>query len=98
MSAVGKLLILSGTLWLLAIALIIYVWIMHARQQAILRYIAGRLTKIEQILSPKKPTPTANKTGNEPTPKTVITINKNEPLSKYEKVTLPDNIDINFVD
>ena len=96
MSAVEKLLILSGTLWLVAIALAIYVWIMHARQRAILHYIAGRLAKIEQALTPPKPS--ARKSSDEASPKTVITINKNEPLSKYEKVTLPDNIDINFVD
>ena len=94
MSAIGKLIILSGAIWLIAIAAIVYACILQARQRAILRYIAARLTKIEQLLTPQKPAqPSAEKPQ-----KTVITINKNEPLSKYEKVTLPDNIDINFVD
>ena len=109
MSVMEKLLILSGTLWLSAIAFIAYAWILQARQRTILRYIASRLTKIEQMLATeethqktvatKTVRPISSKeTNEEPAPNPIITINKNEPLSKYENVTLPDNIDINFVD
>ena len=102
MSTMEKLMILSGTLWLCALAFIIYAWILQARQQAILRYIATRLRRIEQLLQPPVPseTPSTNPQPKKNTakPETRITIDKNEPLSKYETVTLPDEIDINFVD
>ena len=90
MSFAEKIMILSGTLWLTALAFIVYAWMTQMRQRAILRYIARRLDGIEQALKPAKTLPRATETQ--------ITIDKNEPLSKYETVTLPDEIDINFVD
>lgn len=104
MSFTLKLLILSGVLWISAISFIIYAWRSHARQQLILRYLAHRLTKIESLLTQIAPPPkkeeasTSEKSAEAPHPETIITIDKNEPLSKYETVNLPDEIDINFVD
>ena len=102
MSITEKLMILSGTLWVCALVFIIYAWILQARQQAVLRYIAARLRRIEQLIQPTIPaeTPSSEPEPKKPTtkPETRITIDKNEPLSKYETVTLPDEIDINFVD
>lgn len=106
MNVLEKLLILSGTLWLSALAFIVYTWIMQVRQQAVLRYIAYRLAGIDKSLKGLTPAvklprasvePTAEK-PSAPTPETVIAIDKNEPLSKYETVSLPDEADINFVD
>ena len=100
MSVMEKMMILSGTLWIFAVAFIIYAWILQNRQQFLLRYIAGKLKHIESLLQPQQPQvpeslPSDKKNAN---PKTSITIDKNEPLSKYETVTLPDEININFVD
>ena len=101
MSVVGKIMILSGTLWIFAVAFIIYAWIIQKRQQLLLKYIAGRLKHIESLLQPApqspatEPAPSRKKNTK---PETSITIDKNEPLSKYETVTLPDEININFVD
>jgi len=101
MSVMGKIMILSGTLWIFAVAFIVYAWIIQRRQQFLLRYIAARLKRIESLLEPPpaaevSDTPSGNKKPLKP--KTSISIDKNEPLSKYETVTLPDEININFVD
>jgi len=104
MSFTLKLLIISGVLWLPAIGFIIYAWRSHARQQLVLRYLAQRLAKIETLLmhalppSLEKDTSSSKKSDETSHPETIITIDKNEPLSKYETVNLPDEIDINFVD
>jgi len=101
MSVMEKMMILSGTLWVFAVAFIIYAWIIQNRQQLLLKYIAGRLKHIESLLQPvpqpqtPEPVPSHKKTAK---PETSISIDKNEPLSKYETVTLPDEININFVD
>ena len=100
MSVMEKMMILSGTLWIFAVAFIIYAWIIQNRQQLLLKYIAGRLKRIENLLQPSdtpspKPASSPKKTAK---PETSISIDKNEPLSKYETVTLPDEISINFVD
>ena len=102
MSVMEKILILSGTLWLSAIAFIVYAWLVQVRQQQILRYIAGRLDAIEKKLSPKnivrEKSDSPSQQSVKPSPETMITIDKNEPISKYETVNLPDEININFVD
>ena len=105
MSFTLKLLILSGVLWLSAISFIIYAWISYSRQRLVLRYIANRLTKIEALLTHPIPTKKTEEVPHSssakeplPSPETIITIDKNEPLSKYETVNLPDEININFVD
>ena len=101
MSVMEKMMILSGTLWVFAVAFIIYAWITQNRQQLLLKYIAGRLKHIENMLQPPDP-PSSSKPTSSPKkaakPETSISIDKNEPLSKYETVTLPDEININFVD
>ncbi|MBQ7413101.1 MAG: hypothetical protein IJV07_02355 [Alphaproteobacteria bacterium] len=103
MSFMEKILVLSGTLWLSAVGFIVYAWIVQARQQQILRYIAERLAAIDKKLSPtteKRISSSASSAEQliKSTPETMITIDKNEPISKYETVNLPDEIDINFVD
>lgn len=107
MAYMTKLLLLSGVLWLSAILFIVYAWIIQSRQQMILRYIAKKLQFIEKnIKENNKGIKTVGvenlKASETPTtklpPETTIAIDKNEPLSKYETVTLPDAIDINFVD
>lgn len=98
-SVLDKILILSGTLWVVAVGFVIFSWILQARQQAVLRYIAVRLEALEKkVGQPVKRS--EEKPAGQPSlpPETTIAIAKDEPLSKYETVTLPDEIDINFVD
>jgi len=99
MSVMEKLIFLSGTLWLSAIAFIVYAWITQARQNAVLRYIARRLDSLEKRLKAPESDASQTQPPIKPNhPETSISIDKNEPLSKYETVTLPDEININFVD
>ena len=95
-----KIILLSATLWLSAIAFMAYTFIIEARFQKILKALYQKIDRLEKALTaPQVPTKTS--VGTPPkksTPETVIKIDKNEPLSKYETVTLPDEININFVD
>ncbi len=99
-SVVDKVLILAGTLWVVAVGFVIFSWVLQARQQMVLRYIAARLEALEKKIAESA----QHKIDSEPKkqsalpPETTIAIAKDEPLSKYEEVTLPDEIDINFVD
>ena len=101
-----KIILLSATLWLAAIAFIAYTFIVQARLQAIIKALFRKIDRLEKALTPpqKEPEtePVVHSVSKKPHPKkepeTTIKIDKNEPLSKYETVTLPDEININFVD
>jgi len=102
MTLTEKIILLSGTLWLSAIAFMAYTWILQARFQTILKALFRKIDHLEKMLVdsekiPQKSVPVAKKQGK-PHTETTIKIDKNEPLSKYETVTLPDEININFVD
>ena len=99
MSLTEQIFILIGTLWATIIAFIIYMWVLQNKQQLILRFIAQRLAEIEKHM----PKEEQKKDKQEAKPflkkqETVVTINKNEPMSKYETVNLPDEAEIKFVD
>lgn len=100
MTSLTHLIILSAVLWGLAVLFIVFAWTALYRQQTILRFIAHRLTTIERSLRQMQPAsqPRKARPSQSAAPETKITIDKNEPLSKYETVNLPDEIDINFVD
>ena len=97
-----KIILLSVTLWLGAIVFIAYTIIIQARLQAILKALFQRIDHLEKaLLPPEKATPISSQPTSaqvKKAPETTIKIDKNEPLSKYETVTLPDEININFVD
>jgi hypothetical protein len=101
MSFLEKILILVGTLWLTTIGFIIYMWILQTKQQLILRYIAKKLTDIEKNTQKQSTEKKETEKTKEPETRkqeTVVTISKNEPMSKYETVNLPDEAEIKFVD
>ena len=89
MSLLEKWVILTGLFWISAIAFILYARYMLARQHAVLKLIAERLGRLEKRLQVQQPEAPSD---------TTLTINKDEPLSKYQKVHLPDEINIHFVD
>lgn len=98
MSLTEQIFILVGTLWATTIAFIIYMWFLQAKQQLILRFIAQKLAEIEKRL-PKETQKEEKKCETVVEKKeTVVTISKNEPMSKYETVNLPDEAEIKFVD
>ncbi len=99
MSFMEKMLVLSGTLWLTTIAFIVYMWVYQAKQQLVWRYIAQKLAEIEKnIKQPLKQEKIQNEVPEIKKQETVVTISKNEPMSKYETVNLPDEAEIKFVD
>ena len=102
-----KIILLSATLWLTAIAFMAYTFILQSRFQTILKALWQKIDRIDRALSAlnapisapsNQPTKMAHPSPKKETPETTIKIDKNEPLSKYETVTLPDEININFVD
>lgn len=97
-----KIILLSATLWLSAIAFIVYTCIVEARFQKLFKALLYKIDRLEKALSVQPPPSNPISSPEKPTPKTkpetTIKIDKNEPLSKYETVTLPDEININFVD
>ena len=97
MGMMEKLFVLSGTLWLSAVAFIIYTWVVQARQQVVLYNIVRYLRHIEKILNTKNE-PEKQVSETEEKERTVVNIDKNEPLSNYKAVTLPDEVDVKFVD
>lgn len=99
MSLTEKMFVLSGTLWLTVIAFIVYMWLSQAKQQLVWRYIAQKLSEIEKNLKQQKPQEKKqNEVPAEKKQDAVVTISKNEPMSKYETVNLPDEAEIKFVD
>lgn len=85
-------LFLFAMLWAGAISFILWAWHAQRRQQALARHFYKRLERIEALLA--RPAPSAAQQEAEPT----LEINTNEPLARYKSVTLPDEIDINFVE
>ncbi|MBR6412378.1 MAG: hypothetical protein IKS41_04375 [Alphaproteobacteria bacterium] len=104
-----KIILLSVTLWLSAIAFMAYAFIMQSRFQTILKTLYKKIDHLEKLLAhslkeadiPPEPIKSIEpdpQSQKKTAPETTIKIDKNEPLSKYETVTLPDEININFVD
>lgn len=88
-------------LWVLAVGFIIFSGILFYRQQLIFRHILKRLNHLEMMMSQpitqpveqSQPVKTPQKTQE-----THLSIMKNEPISKYESMTLPDDVQISFVE
>lgn len=93
--------ILAFLLWVLAVGFILFSGILFYRQQLIFRHILKRLKNLEMMMgqsmgqvntSPE----TANVVSKQQ--ETHLSIMKNEPISKYESMTLPDNVQVSFVE
>ena len=97
--------ILAFLLWVLAVGFIVFSGILFYRQQLIFRHILKRLQHLEimvgqpivQQTAPlseqSQPIKTTQKTQE-----TRLSIMKDEPISKYESMTLPDDVHISFVE
>lgn len=84
--------ILTFLLWLIAVGFVVFSGLLFYRQQVILRHLLIRLTRLEAaVVSPKQP-------PVRPAHKTQLSILKDEPIAKYESVTLPDDVQISFVE
>lgn len=87
--------ILSFLLWVLAVGFILFTGILFYRQQQIFHHILKRLKQMEKMISQY-----AENQPNEVKPVTQmrLSIPKDEPISKYESMTLPDDVQISFVE
>lgn len=83
--------ILAFLLWLVSIGFVLFSGMLFYRQQLIFRHILKRLSMLEKKLTPKVTPP------EKPT-KTYLSIPKDEPIMKYEKMTLPEDVQISFVE
>lgn len=82
---------LTGVLWISAMSLVIFTIFFVYRQSLILRYLVSKINKIENLLKQVSEQPKETRI-------THVSIQKDEPLSKYETVTLPDDAKIDFVE
>jgi hypothetical protein len=97
--------ILAFLLWVLAVGFIVFSGILFYRQQLIFRHILKRLQHLEIMVGQPIVQPTAPiseqsqpiKTTQK-TQETRLSIMKDEPISKYESMTLPDDVHISFVE
>lgn len=90
--------ILAFLLWALAVGFILFSGILFYRQHLIFRHILKRLKILEITLSGQhNPIPVSQKESQKPQ-ETCLSIMKDEPISKYESMTLPDNVQVSFVE
>ena len=93
--------ILAFVLWVLAVGFILFSGILFYRQQLIFRHILKRLKTLEMMLGQGSIQPViqpeAIQTPSKPQ-ETHLSIMKNEPISKYESMTLPENVHVSFVE
>ena len=93
--------ILAFLLWVLAVGFIVFSGVLFYRQQLVFRHILKRLQHLEVMVGQSMTQPTEQpqpiKTPQK-TQETHLSIMKDEPISKYESMTLPDDVHISFVE
>lgn len=83
--------ILAFLLWLVSIGFVLFSGVLFYRQQLIFRHILKRLNILEKKLMPEV-------AQSEKSTKTHLSIPKDEPIMKYEKMALPEDVQISFVE
>lgn len=91
------LMILFGGLWTMAMSFLVFSFLTLKRYQRMMRFIAQRLEKIEQRLTPHSSEGKKEQAAIPPSEKQFV-ISKDEPLAKYADVSLPESVHIDFVD
>lgn len=81
--------ILVALLWLICFAFTVFSFIVLRRQQIVFEHIAARLERLDEALLGGKKKQAA---------KVQVSIPKDEKISKYESVSLPDDVQISFVE
>ena len=85
--------ILALLLWALAVGFVVFSGILFYRQQVVFRHILRRLKKMDEALASSVPSMTSQNVTQ-----SRLSIMKDEPISKYETVTLPDTVQVSFVE
>ena len=81
---------LAFILWAVAVGFVAFSWILLARQQVVFRHILARLDRLDEALLIQKKKDSLKKTA--------LSIPKDEPVLKYASVSLPDDVEISFVE
>lgn len=81
--------ILVALLWLICFAFTVFSFIVLRRQQIVFEHIAARLERLDEALLGGKKKQAAQ---------VQVSIPKDEKISKYESVSLPDDVQISFVE
>lgn len=81
--------ILSLLLWGISVGFVVFSWILLRRQQKVFLHIAARLERLDEALLGQK----AHQAK-----KARVSIPKDELISKYESVSLPDDVEISFIE
>lgn len=89
--------ILAFLLWALAVGFILFSGILFYRQHLIFRHILKRLKMLEMTLAGHD-TPDLTQNRPQKPQETRLSIMKDEPIAKYESMTLPDNVQVSFVE
>jgi len=89
--------ILALLLWALAIGFILFSGILFYRQHLIFRHILKRLKMLEMTIAGQSNPNLVQKHPQKPQ-ETRLSIMKDEPIAKYESMTLPDNVQVSFVE
>ena len=99
--------ILALLLWVLAVGFILFSGILFYRQQLIFRHILKRLKFLEEMIGQvgvqasvqsEDVSVVIKQQEAQKTQETRLSIMKDEPISKYESMTLPDDVQISFVE
>lgn len=82
--------VLAALLWVLSVGFILFSWSLLNRQQQVFRHILARLERLDDALLARR--------ASMPKQKTALSIPKDEPIKKYASVSLPDDVEISFVE
>ena len=91
-----ELLFLGVGVWVLALILVIYAWILLKRQQRLIDFVLDKFAELpanksrRAILEDLRPA--SSKTEQ------TIAIAKDEPISKYADMTVADSVNVSFVE
>lgn len=92
-----ELLFLGIGVWVLAVILVVYAWALLQRQKKMIEVVYEKLEEMDRPRSSGR-TPVMLKDLKPADPEEEIIISKDEPLSKYANMTVPDTATVSFVD
>lgn len=83
--------LLAGSLWIIAIGFMVFSWVMMCRSHVVLSELRRRLRAVEQKVD-------AVLHVEQKSIKKIISINKSEIVGPYKSAALPDEVHVDFVD
>jgi len=90
-----ELLVLGVGVWVLALILVVYAWILLRRQKRMVDFILARLEAISENKTPRFTLDNLRPSIKE---EKSIAISKDEPISKYADMTVSDSVNVSFVE